>query len=123
MRVVRFARGSAEPIARFDSVGASAVRLGDGCGEAHVYCVYVDPGGEVGEHRAGFDQLFLVVDGSGWAAGADGVRVKLSVGEGAYLERGETHSKGSEAGMTALMIQIDGLRPLSLASGPPPSGP
>jgi quercetin dioxygenase-like cupin family protein len=109
MRVIEFSRERALPIEQFDSRAASAVHLGDGAGEAHVYCLHFEAGGGVGEHVAGFDQLFLVVSGEGWAAGADGRRVKLSAGEGAFFERGETHSKGSDAGMVAVMVQASKL--------------
>jgi quercetin dioxygenase-like cupin family protein len=111
MRTLRFTRPLAQPITLFDSTGASSVPLGDGSGEAHIYCVHIEAGGSIGEHPAGFFQLFLVVAGSGWVAGADGVQVRLSVGEGAFLERGEIHSKGSETGMAAIMVQIAELAP------------
>jgi len=55
-------------------------------------------GGEIGAHRAGFAQLFLVVDGLGWVADVDGVRCPLQTGQGAVIARGEVHGKGSEAG-------------------------
>ena len=113
MRVIEFSRDHAQPIKRFDSIGAWSVHLGDGVGAAHVYCVHVAPGGVIGAHRAGFAQLFLVVDGAGWAAGEDGRRVTLLAGQGAYIERGEVHSKGSDAGMTAIMVQVAELRAAS----------
>jgi quercetin dioxygenase-like cupin family protein len=106
MRTVRFTRDQAQAITRFDSRGAFSVALANGAGEAHVYCVHLEPGGCIGEHVAGYCQLFLVVQGSGGAAGADGVRVALSAGDGVLIERGERHSKGSEPGMTALMLQV-----------------
>jgi quercetin dioxygenase-like cupin family protein len=106
MRVVQFTREVAQPITLFDSAGAYSVALGDGQGEAHVYCVQIDAGGSIGEHPASFGQLFLVVEGSGWAAGADGVRRALHAGEGAFFERGERHSKGSDQGLTAIMVQV-----------------
>jgi quercetin dioxygenase-like cupin family protein len=104
MRIVEFSRSSAQPIELFGSISASSVRVADGNGEAHVYCLYFGPGGVIGEHPTGFGQLFLVMDGSGWVTGADGSRVTLSAGQGAFFENGERHSKGSERGMTALMI-------------------
>lgn len=110
MRVVEFARSCAQPIELFGSISASSVRLADGHGEAHVYCVYFGPGGSIGEHPTGFGQLFLVMDGSGWVTGADGSRVTLSAGQGAFFENGERHSKGSERGMTALMVQVTTLQ-------------
>jgi quercetin dioxygenase-like cupin family protein len=111
MRKLHFARERGEPITLFDSQGAISVPLADGSGEAHVYCVYVEAGGCIGRHVAGFGQLFLVIEGSGWASGADGVRVALRAGEGAYFARGERHSKGSEEGMTAIMVQVGEMVP------------
>ena len=110
MRVIEFSRDYAQPIELFGSVAASSVRVGDGRGEAHVYCVYFEPGGSIGEHPTGFGQLFLVMEGSGWVTGADGSRVALTAGQGAFFENGERHSKGSESGMTALMVQVSELQ-------------
>ena len=111
MRVVDFSRERAEPIERFDSVAATSVHVGDGEGEAHVYSVHFDAGGRIGTHPAGFGQLFLVVEGSGWVAGEDGQRVELCAGQGAYIARGEQHSKGSDTGMSAIMVQVRDLAP------------
>jgi len=106
MRVLETGRDAAEPIERFESHGAWYLALGGGSGDAHVYAVHLDAGGEIGPHEAGFDQLFVVVEGSGWGAGADGARTPLAEGQAALFRRGETHSKGSEPGMKAIMIQI-----------------
>ena|SRR5215813_4831840 len=114
MIILSFSERQAEPIELFESVRASSVHLGDGEGEAHVYCVRFGPGGKIGEHPTGFCQLFLVVQGSGWVSGQDGKRVELSAGQGAYFSRGETHSKGSDTGMTAIMIQVTELQPASV---------
>ena len=73
--------------------------------------MYFGPDGRIGEHQAGFGQLLLVIDGEGWAAGGNGERVKLSCGQGAYFESGELHSKGSESGMTAIIVQAAKLEP------------
>ncbi len=115
MRVFEFSREQSQPVELFESVSASSVHLGDGAGEAHVYCLYFGPGGEVGEHRAGFGQLLLVIGGEGWAAGADGRRVALSAGQGVFFERGEVHAKGSETGMAAIMVQVAELAPRASA--------
>lgn len=95
----------------------SNVQLGQAGGQGHVHCLYFQPGGRIGEHRTGFDQLFLVVSGTGWIAGSDGESHRLLTGQGAYLERGEIHSKGSDEGMTAIMVQAADLR-----SKAPPQG-
>ncbi len=117
MQVIDFSPRLAEPILKFDSTGASSVALGDGAGEAHAYCLYLEPGGQIGRHPAGFGQLFLVVQGAGWAAGVDGIRVALRSGQAACFERGEMHSKGSDTGMTAVMIQVRDLEPRQPAPG------
>jgi quercetin dioxygenase-like cupin family protein len=85
---------------------ASAVELAAGAGEAHAYLLRFEPGGEIGPHAAEFGQLFLAVSGNGWVSGADGARTALSEGAAAFFERGEVHSKGSETGLTALMVQV-----------------
>ena len=112
MRVIEFSRRHAQPIELFGSVAASSVRLGDGKGEAHVHCIHFEPGGSIGEHPTGFGQLLLVIDGAGWVSGAEGKRIALSAGQGAFFEKGERHAKGSDSGMTALMVQVSELQPV-----------
>lgn len=109
MDVIETGRETAERIEVYDSKASWSRPLGDGGGESHVYVLHFDPGGEIGAHEAGFDQLFIVVDGSGWGAGANGVRIPLRTGQAARFRKGEMHSKGSDEGMTAVMIQSDGL--------------
>lgn len=111
MQIIEFSREHARPIELFHSVSAANVRLGCGRGETHVYAVYFGASGVIGEHPAGFAQLFLVVEGSGWVAGADGRRTPLVSGQGVYFAPGEVHSKGSDAGMLVIMVQGDFLEP------------
>jgi quercetin dioxygenase-like cupin family protein len=112
MHVIDFSSEHAVRIGEYASRGASAQRLADGTGEAHVYAVHLGPGGEIGPHPAGFGQLWLVVAGEGWVAGADGVRHSVRAGQGAVVARGEVHAKGSEAGCTAIMVQLAELTPV-----------
>jgi quercetin dioxygenase-like cupin family protein len=116
MHVIDFSRAHAAPISAYDSRQASAQPLADGTGEAHVYAVHFAAGGEIGPHPAGFGQLFLVVDGEAWVAGADGVRHRVRAGQGAVIARGEMHAKGSAPGCSAVMIQIEDLTLLASAS-------
>ena len=113
MHVIDFTPERASPITEFGSRLASAQLLGSGDGAARVYAVHVAAGGEIGPHPAGFGQLFLVIAGEGWVAGDDGVRHAVRAGQGAVIARGEVHAKGSEAGLTAVMIQL-----AELASAP-----
>ncbi len=111
MQIIDFPRDHASPIDLFDALAASNVHLASGRGETHVYCLYFDAGGSIGEHPAGFAQLFLVIEGHGWVAGSDGLRAPVKAGQGAYFAPGELHSKGSDSGMTVIMVQADELEP------------
>jgi quercetin dioxygenase-like cupin family protein len=112
MKVIAFSAESAPPVTEFESRGAFAQPLANGDGESHVYFVRFDAGGVIGPHPAGFDQLFLVTSGSGWVVGPDGLRQSLSAGHAAAISRGEVHSKGSDVGLTAIMIQFERTRSL-----------
>lgn len=105
IRIIEFTPDSARPIELFSSSGASGAELAHGVGESHVHAVHFVPGGVIGPHPAGYDQVFLVVHGSGWIAGADGLRLELGANHGAFVPKGELHSKGSETGLLALMVQ------------------
>jgi quercetin dioxygenase-like cupin family protein len=89
-----------------------ATGLADGTGEAHAYMIRIEAGGIIDRHEAGFGQLWIVVDGRGWVAGGDGRRADVRTGDVAFVERGEQHAKGSDHGMTAVMVQVYDLEPL-----------
>jgi hypothetical protein len=109
--LILFSPGARElaPIVDFQSHDAGAAELATGSGEAHIHTVHIAAGGEIGPHVAGFGQLFLCLEGSGWVAGADGERVSISRGQAAYFVRDERHSKGSVDGLRAVIIQVQDL--------------
>jgi quercetin dioxygenase-like cupin family protein len=109
MKVIEFSPHLAQPIEMFESVSTNRVHLGDGTGEVHVYCIYFESGSQIGRHLAGYAQLFLVMNGEGWASGNDGKRIQLKAGQGVLFEPGELHSKGSDIGMTVIMVQASKL--------------
>jgi quercetin dioxygenase-like cupin family protein len=108
VQILRTDASVAEPIGPrpYAVEHTSSVKILEGSGEAHAYVLHFEPGGEIGPHEAGFGQLFVALSGSGWVAGADGQRVALGAGQAVLFPRGEVHSKGSETGMTALMVQV-----------------
>jgi quercetin dioxygenase-like cupin family protein len=93
-------------IDRFESVAARVRRLAL---EAHVVVIEIDAGGTVGRHPAATHQLFAVVRGSGWVAGGDARPREIKAGEAVLWAAGEEHESGSEAGMTALVIESDSI--------------
>jgi len=115
MHLLEFTPGHQAPITEYDSRGAYALPLGEGRGEGHVYCIRIEPGGAIGPHEASFGQLFLVVAGSGWVSGSDGVQRALGVGWGAFIGRGEIHAQGSDRGLTAIMVQVTELAAAPIA--------
>jgi quercetin dioxygenase-like cupin family protein len=108
MKIVRPDTGTASPIGPrpYEVNLVSSLEIAGGDGEAHAYVLHFEAGGLVGPHEAGFGQLFFAVSGDGWVAGEDGVRQTLRRGEAAFIGRGEIHSKGSDTGLTALMLQV-----------------
>lgn len=105
IRIIDFGVEAAQPVELFSSSGTASVELAHGNGESHVYTLHFAPGGTIGPHPAGFDQLFLVVQGSGWVAGSDGICQSVGTNCGAFVSKGEVHSKGTVSGMVAIMVQ------------------
>jgi quercetin dioxygenase-like cupin family protein len=105
--------GVAEPITNFGSTGVSSVKGATGSGQGHVYTLRFDAGGQIGRHPAGPAQLFIVVAGDGWVEGGNEERRIVRTGEAAFFSPGEVHAKGSDSGMTAIMIQLDRLDPIA----------
>ena len=67
VEILRFSPGSAERIGwrPYDVRLASSIKLVEGGGEAKAYVIYLEPGGVIGQHEAGFGQIFLAVAGNG----------------------------------------------------------
>lgn len=118
MQILTWPSDAAVPIGEFGSQAAAAFPLASGSGEAHAYVVFLAPGGVIGPHPAGFGQLFVPLAGTGWVAGADGARRQVGPGQAACIARGEVHSKGSDRGLTALMVQVRDLVALAAAAQP-----
>lgn len=72
-------------------------------------CMFVEPEGIIGFHKAPSAQLLLVVQGEGWARGRDEDRIKVKAYEGVFWDKGEWHEAGSERGMTCIIVQSDEL--------------
>jgi quercetin dioxygenase-like cupin family protein len=97
-------------ISAYGSIGLHATRIASGDGGVTVTCLAVQPGGTIGSHPAPGDQLFLVIAGSGWTAGADGIRRPVKAGQGARWAAGEVHTTGTDTGLTALAVEGPSLR-------------
>jgi quercetin dioxygenase-like cupin family protein len=71
----------------------------------------IAPGGRIARHPATHPQILAVLDGSGQVSGASGVDEPIGAGEAVYWEPGEEHETKTADGLTALIIEGEGLRP------------
>jgi hypothetical protein len=55
--------------------------------------------------------VLAVLEGSGEVSGADGVGEPVAAGEAVYWVAGEEHETRTETGLTALVLEGDGLVP------------
>ena len=69
------------------------------------------PGGRILRHPASVPQVLAVLEGSGEVSGADGVFEPIGLGEAVFWARGEEHETRSAAGLTALILEGEGLEP------------
>jgi quercetin dioxygenase-like cupin family protein len=70
---------------------------------------HVAAGGRIARHRATTPQVLAVVEGEGLVSGADGAFEPISAGEAVFWAAGEEHETVSDYGLTALIVEGDGL--------------
>jgi hypothetical protein len=92
-------------ISLFGSRGLRATRVAAGEGQVSVTCLNLAAGGLVGTHPASATQFFLVISGTGWVAGSNGLPAPVGAGWGVRWEEGEEHTSGTDEGMVALVIE------------------
>lgn len=105
MKLLRFDWGVAKTIHRYDSSGFTIARIAHLFDEAVVHCAYLTANGVIGYHQATTSQLFLVVQGEGWVRSESPDKISIKAGQAVYWEKGEGHESGTEAGMTAIIIE------------------
>jgi hypothetical protein len=110
LKIYRFDAKAGQPIGFFgsDFIQVGIVRTP---GAATVSCMYLAPQGLVGYHPATVPQLFVVVQGEGWARGQAPGRLPIAVGQAAFWEAGEWHETGTDTGLAAIVIEGEGLSP------------
>ncbi|TCZ79289.1 cupin [Paenibacillus albiflavus] len=77
-------------------------------------CMHLDKDGLIGGHEAVIPQMFIVVDGEGWATGGEGIRIPISKGQLVLWNAGEWHEVSSENGLCAIVVESDQLEPLEI---------
>lgn len=69
------------------------------------------PGGRMLRHPATCPQILAVLEGEGTVSGADGVPQPILAGEAVFWEQGEEHETESATGLTALIVEGEGVAP------------
>jgi quercetin dioxygenase-like cupin family protein len=69
------------------------------------------PTGRIGRHPATVAQILAVLEGEGRVSGADGQFQPIAAGEAVFWSAGEEHETETDFGMTALILEGDGLLP------------
>jgi quercetin dioxygenase-like cupin family protein len=106
VRLVDLADAKRLSVDRFGSRGVDLIPLViSEYGVTAADVAYIEPGGILGRHAAPIEQLFVVMSGSGWVSGSDGVRYPRGPGQGAVWEPGEEHASGSDEGLTAVIVE------------------
>ena len=71
----------------------------------------IAPGGRIARHPASIPQILAVLEGAGKVSGADGIAEPIGAGEAVFWRAGEEHETTSASGLTALILEGDGLEP------------
>jgi quercetin dioxygenase-like cupin family protein len=71
----------------------------------------VAPNGKIARHPATVPQILAVLEGTGRVSGGDGQLEPITAGEAVFWAAGEEHETESQTGLTALIIEADGLQP------------
>ena len=66
----------------------------------------LEPGGRIARHPAAVPQILAVLEGSGEVNGEP-----IAAGEAVFWQQGEEHETTTAAGLTALIVEGDGLAP------------
>ncbi|MFI7546858.1 cupin domain-containing protein [Actinoplanes sp. NPDC049599] len=105
MEILDFRQVAGRPVQAHGSAGvvAQAVLSGDG---GAVTVLHVDAGGEIGRHPAPVDQLLVVVAGQARVQGGDGTWAGIGAGQAVVWRAGEEHTTRTDAGLTALVVEI-----------------
>src|SRR5262245_7528928 len=114
MRILDLGAEQARQVTRHGSrfVSANPVLHGD---QVAVTVLRVGAGGEIGEHPAVVDQLFVVVAGRGAVCGGDGVWQPIASGQAALWTAGEKHitraDEDAEEDLVAVVVEMPNLVP------------
>lgn len=110
VQILELADGPGRVIDQFMSTGARHLGGARFTGDGGLAFLTLEPGGNLGRHPTVLPQLYCVVAGAGWVAGADGERYAIAPGQAALFDAGEEHESGSDGGMTVVVLEAGAIR-------------
>jgi quercetin dioxygenase-like cupin family protein len=78
----------------------------------------VAPGGRIARHPASYPQILAVLEGSGEISGVSGLAETIEPGEAVFWQKGEEHETTTASGLTALIVEGEGLERFSAGVAP-----
>ncbi|MDI7741165.1 cupin [Lysinibacillus fusiformis] len=110
MEIYRFDKDSGKKFTQFNS-DFVMTRILQTKHEAHIGCMHLDQNGIVGFHQAVVPQLLLILSGEGYVRGEKEEYIKVQSGEAVFWNKEEWHETKTDNGLTALVIESEGLNP------------
>lgn len=77
----------------------------------HIAIIELGVDGIVGYHEAAVPQLLIVLDGEGKVRTGNESGINVKAGDIVFWDKGEEHETESSEGMTALVVESQGLEP------------
>ncbi|MCL4559109.1 MAG: hypothetical protein M1281_00650 [Chloroflexi bacterium] len=77
----------------------------DVLGGASLKWLWFDPHSKVGAHKAESPQVYIIIEGEGWAIGEQIEPIPLISGDYVYWDKGDRLEVGSDSGMQVLSIE------------------
>jgi hypothetical protein len=114
MKIYHFDLEAGEKDEAFGSVKAIITRVLQLDNKAEVNAVYIHPGEHVSVKQAMTQQLFLLVDGTGWVQNNFGERKTVQQGQAIFWGESELPESGTDSGMTAVIIGNINIDPVKL---------
>ena len=105
MRIFRYDSGAGREIQEYNSSNVFISPILQIEKDAVIHLMSFDPQGIIGTHQAGGPQVLLIIQGEGWVRSESPEPIPVAVGDAVFWDVGEWHESGSEAGMTALVIE------------------
>ena len=92
------------------TVAPLTARPGSGC-PVKAAIFRLAPNGRLKRHPAKLPQILAVLEGSGRVSGSDSKFQPIGPGEAVFWSAGEEHETETDTGLTALVLEADGLEP------------